>query len=247
MDPTTEQHSLPTTLLLHLAPGALAALLFVLLAQPVESLGLPPLAALLVSIAVVIVPVELGVLLFVGRRRNGRLSIDGVVLNRRPLEMRTAVWLVPLIFIVSFLGFGLLAAFEPPIQDALFAWLPGWYLKPIDLDAVSNFSSATWLLVLLAYLVLNAFAGPVVEELYFRGYLLPQIDRFGAWAPLLNTLLFSLYHFWSPWQFLTRVGGVAPFAYAVWWKRNIYVGMIVHVLLNLISVIVVAAAVMNAL
>jgi hypothetical protein len=45
-------------------------------------------------------------------------------------------------------------------------------------------------------------------------------------------MLFSLYHFWSPWQFLSRVAGVAPFVYGVWWKRNVYLGMAVHMSLN---------------
>jgi hypothetical protein len=45
-------------------------------------------------------------------------------------------------------------------------------------------------------------------------------------------VLFSLYHFWSPWSFLARVAGVTPFAYAVWRTENVYLGMVVHVLLN---------------
>jgi len=170
-----------------------------------------------------------------------------VVLYREPLGMRTALWLIPLVFVVAFLGFGLLAAVEPAVQSALFSWLPDWYLRPIDFDTISTFTTNAWLVVLIAYLLLNAFVGPVVEELYFRGYLLPRIDRFGAGAPVLNTVLFSLYHFWSPWQFLTRVAGVLPFAFAVWWKRSVLIGIVVHVLLNLISVVVVTVAVMNSL
>jgi membrane protease YdiL (CAAX protease family) len=81
-------------------------------------------------------------------------------------------------------------------------------------------------------LPVNVIAGPVVEEMYFRGYLLPRISRFGAWAPLLNTVLFSLYHFFNPFQFIGRIGSFRPLAYGAWWKRNIYVSMIVHVLYN---------------
>jgi membrane protease YdiL (CAAX protease family) len=59
--------------------------------------------------------------------------------------------------------------------------------------------------------------------------------RFGRWAPLLNAALFSLYHFWLPAQFFTRLAAVAPLIYAVRWRRNIYLGMAVHVLLNTIG------------
>jgi membrane protease YdiL (CAAX protease family) len=33
-----------------------------------------------------------------------------------------------------------------------------------------------------AYLILDGFAGPIVEELYFRGYLLPRLSRCGRKA-----------------------------------------------------------------
>src|SRR5918993_2586461 len=81
-------------------------------------------------------------------------------------------------------------------------------------------------------LIVNVIAGPVVEEMYFRGYLLPRISRFGAWAPLINTVLFSLYHFFSPWLNVSRIITFLPTIYAAWWKRSIYLSMIVHILGN---------------
>jgi hypothetical protein len=64
---------------------------------------------------------------------------------------------------------------------------------------------------------------------------------FGSWAPLVNVVLFSLYHFWTPWNFLSRVVLLAPMVYLVRWKRNIYIGMIAHCLLNLIGTTVLFA------
>ena len=105
-------------------------------------------------------------------------------------------------------------------------------MRPLPVDDVASFTRTAWIVTLVLYVALNVFAGPMTEELYFRGYLLPRMTRFGRAAPLLNAALFSLYHFWSPWQFLSRVAGVTPFAYGVWWKHNVYLGMAVHVLLN---------------
>lgn len=68
----------------------------------------------------------------------------------------------------------------------------------------------------------------MVEELYYRGYLLPRVSRLGKWAPLINTVLFSLYHFTSLWQNPSRIIAFLPMVYAVWWKRNIYLGILVH-------------------
>ena len=102
-------------------------------------------------------------------------------------------------------------------------------------------------MTLVAYFALNGVLDPVTEELYFRGYLLPRMSQLGRWAPLLNVVLFSLYHFWSPWQFFSRIAGVTPVAYAVWWKENVYLGVVVHVLLNTIGVITVMALVVGQL
>jgi membrane protease YdiL (CAAX protease family) len=92
---------------------------------------------------------------------------------------------------------------------------------------------------------LNGFVGPIVEELYFRGYLLPRMDWMGRWAPLVNVSLFSLYHFWSPWQIVGRILGFGPTVYAVRWKENIYLGMVVHCTLNTLGIILVAGLVLG--
>ena len=242
---TQEQHSLPTSIVLHLLPGAVATLIYVVIEGPVTSLGLPPLAAFLIVIALVIIPFELGLLLRAARQHNGTFSLDGVVLYRERIPARDWAWLVPVLVVAAFLGFGLLAVIEPAIQSALFGWLPDWFRNLIDFNTINAYSRGVWIGTLAAYFALNVFAGPIVEELYFRGYLLPRIDRFGRWAPLINTVLFSVYHFWSPWQIITRIIGVGPFVYAVWWKRNIYLGMVVHVLLNLLGVSLVAAMILG--
>jgi membrane protease YdiL (CAAX protease family) len=247
MPTTAEQHSLPASLVLHLLPGALATVAYVLLVDPVVAIGFPPIAAFLVAIATVIIPFELGLLLWIGRQRNDRLSLDGVVLYRDPMRARDWAWLYPVLVLAAFLGFGLLAVVEPTIRSTLFNWLPTWFLTLIDFDAINSYSTNAWLLTLAAYFALNVLAGPIVEELYFRGYLLPRIDRYGRWAPLINVTLFSIYHFWSPWQILARIVGVGPYVYAVWWKRNIYLGMAVHVSLNLIATGLVALMVTSHL
>jgi membrane protease YdiL (CAAX protease family) len=155
--------------------------------------------------------------------------------------------LVPVLVVAGILGFGLAGVVEQPIRDALFGWLPGWYVDPLSTDDIGRYSTTAWTITLGAYVVLNVLAGPVVEELYFRGYLLPRMAQFGHWAPLVNTILFSLYHFWSPWQFLSRIAGVTPFAYAVWRKRNVYLGAVVHVLLNGIGTLTLILFITNGL
>ena len=68
----------------------------------------------------------------------------------------------------------------------------------------------------------------------------------GRWAPLVNVSLFLRpYHFWSPCRSSARTSASALTIYAVRWKENIYIGMVVHCTTNTLSVIVVAALVLG--
>ena len=174
-------------------------------------------------------------------------GIRSVVPYRRPLPLRDWLWLVPVLVVLAFVGFGVSMVVEPAVIDSLFGWLPDWFVRPVDADTVTDFSRDAWLVTLAAYLILNGLIGPVVEELYFRGYLLPRMEWMGRWAPLVNVSLFSLYHFWSPWQIAGRILGFGPTVYAVRWKENVYLGMVVHCTLNTISVSLVAGLVLGRL
>jgi uncharacterized protein len=241
--PAIEQLGMPTLLALFLVPGALTTIAFVVIAPIIEAAGFPPIAALFVAIVLVLIPIELGVLVRAGRGNDQR--IWSVVPYRRSLPIRDWAWLVPALVALAFVGFGLSMAVEPAVIDAVFGWLPGWFVRPVDVDRVTEFSRNAWLLTLAAYLVLNGFIGPIVEELYFRGYLLPRMEWMGRWAPLVNVSLFSLYHFWSPWQIVGRILGFGPTVYAVRWKENVYLGMVVHCTLNTLGVVIVAGLVLG--
>jgi membrane protease YdiL (CAAX protease family) len=58
----------------------------------------------------------------------------------------------------------------------------------------------------------------------------------GKFSPLIHSLLFSLYHVFTPWMFVTRTIGMIPLAYAVK-KKNLNISMIVHILINSIDVV----------
>jgi uncharacterized protein len=240
---TPEQFSVPRLFALHLLPGALITAAFVALAPAVKAAGFPPIAALLTAIVVVLIPVELGIVLWAARR-NG---FDATVPYRRWLRGRDWFWLVPALILAAFAGFGVGMAIESRLIERLFGWLPEWFVAPLPLGDVDDYSAGRWSVTLVAYFVLNGVVGPVVEELYFRGYLLPRMERLGRWAPLINVSLFSVYHFWSPWQVMARILGIGPMVYAVRWQRNVYLGMVVHCALNTLGVLLVAAVVLRRL
>jgi membrane protease YdiL (CAAX protease family) len=239
-EPGVEQHALGRSIVLHLLPGVLILTFYLIFAPLMGRLGLPSGVALFTGIGVVLIPFELGILLYQGKMRNGRLSLDGIVVYREPVPWWQTLALAVPLFLWSGLVFLVVA---PPVDqaiiDALFAWVPDWFfLFPPNEELghlFAELSRPALLVTVILYLTMNGIAGPVVEELYFRGYLLPRLARFKGWAPLINALLFSLYHFFTPWQNAIRIIVTVPMVYAVWWKRNIYVGMIAHCAINTVG------------
>ncbi len=216
--PETEQHSLLQSVALHLFPGA-ALFLFVLGAA---ALGVPAFVALLVGIGLVIAPLELGYLFLQGRRKSGRWTLEPVVSYRERIPARkVALWAVPLVAWWILVLVVSIAVLDGRIAESVFSWYPESIREFATLEDDGT-TYATWvvLVFLVVALALNGVLGPVVEELYFRGHLLPRIARFGRGAPVLNTVLFSLYHLWTPWQNPGRIVALLPWIYVVWRKRR---------------------------
>lgn len=84
--------------------------------------------------------------------------------------------------------------------------------------------------------IMGTIIGPLVEELYFRGYLLPRMKYAGKWAPILHSFLFALYHVFTPWMIVTRTIGMLPLVYTIR-KKNIKVGIAIHILINSIDIV----------
>lgn len=231
-----EEHSPTETVFLHLIPGVVVTLVFTILARFTSGQGLPAALALLLTWAVAGIPIELFILFYLGKQLNGRLSLEGIVLNREPISFRQYAWLVPLLLVWTAAWSTILLPLNESIRQALFGWWPGW-LNLSDfasnLDKYPN--SVLWTIVLLSA-AMN-IAVPIVEEFYFRGYLLPRIPAKRLLAPLIGVLLFSLYHVWLPWENPARIIALLPVVYAVQWKRNIHISIFVHVLLNSLGTI----------
>ena len=88
------------------------------------------------------------------------------------------------------------------------------------------------LLTLVMRLAIDGIAHPIVEELYFRGFLLPRLARFGAWCPVISALFFAMFHMWQPQNIPIIFLTVLPWMYLVWWKRNVYLSILIHCLGN---------------
>jgi hypothetical protein len=230
-----EQHSLLKTVALHLAPGAIFTLVYALLAQPAQRLGLNNLLTFNLLAVLVLVPLELGILFVVGKKHSGRFTLQGVVLNRQriPLGQLLGLALLTLVYLVVCFT-QLQNRLDPWLQKTLFGWVPDWFML---MHGLSQAPRNLAILTIFVSMICTSWIAPFVEEYYFRGYLLPRLARFGNLAPVLNGVLFTLYHFFTPWQALTRIIALVPMAWIVQRKRNLYISVIAHMLLNTLSLL----------
>ena len=236
------QHSLAQSIVLHLLPGILIAVVFFCTAPLARQWQLPPFMAQCFADLVVLVPSVLGFLFYQGYRTNGRLSLDGVVLYRDRLPWWQFAGLAPLILLAVGGVTVLLVPLGTGIFTRFFAWLPATFLTTTDLHAYSRSTLISSYLVFFLMIVLIA---PILEELYFRGYLLPRLARYGIWAPVIHSVLFALYHVWSPWLAIGRMLSVLLLVVVVQWKRNIYLGMAAHIIGNSVDALVGAAFILE--
>ena len=227
-----QPHSVWQSIILHLLPGILLLLFFLLAAPIVENLGLPLRFAAMLGVFLVLLPFELGVLFHEGKKQNGRFSLRGIVAYRERIPLWQYFLWVPLLVVWSSAWVLLLSPFGDFLIKTVFSWLPEWFIYS-DNSAASR---ALLVIMVMMYGVANVSAA-IIEELYFRGYLMPRLSRLKGWAPLVNTVLFALQHFLTPWQVPFIILGVLPQAYLVSKKRNIFLGILAHSTLNLLSTV----------
>jgi membrane protease YdiL (CAAX protease family) len=182
--------------------------------------------------------VELGYLLYLGQKRNDGTNLSGIVLNRKPLPGPNYALLVPALLTWGAACFALLSPVEKFLASSAFSWMPLWSQPATGSNQYVGIEQSALVTTFVGGIVLNGIAGPIVEELYFRGYLLPRISRFGnLGAAAFNVVLFSLYHFFSPWGNLSRILAFLPLAYVVARKQNIYLGIWAHCSLNTLGML----------
>jgi membrane protease YdiL (CAAX protease family) len=223
LPPSRDNLPPPQVVVLHLLPGAVQMTVLAVLARPMLAAGAPAELAFLTAVVLAGLPCMLVVLL----RARGRQASGGqVVRNRAPMPLWQYVALyVPMLA----LAFGVLFATAPlnrMLAEKVFFWLPD-YVQP-EWQPSAPPARALVLLTLVLQLVIDGVVTPVTEEVYFRGYLLPRMGYLGGWAPAVNALLFAVQHFWQPYNWVLIFLLSLSMAYVVWWKRNIYISMLLH-------------------
>jgi uncharacterized protein len=224
-----KKHSATQSIILHLLPGILVGCFYFLARQPVANMGYPSIFALLLAFAFVLIPVELGYLFVQGKKKAGRFTLQGIISYRTSIPWwQYFVWAITIVFVTVAI-FTLSKPIDAFLQERLFYWMPD-----VNYGLDGNYSRTTLIITYSMFFIFNVFLAPLVEELYFRGYLLPRMK--GRFAILFHSFLFAAVHVFTPWMVITRTLGLLPLLFGVK-KKNIFVGMIVHILGNSLALL----------
>jgi CAAX protease family protein len=189
---------------------------------------------------------ELALALILVRRELGGLAWplvrDGLWL-RAPRDPKTGrvggkVWLWALPFVALSAAVNAL-----PIDPV--GPMPRDLPKLIDTDRAEHFFAGNW--GWFGMLVVVALLAPVVEELFFRGLLLPRMrGAFGRGDVVVNGTLFTLYHVHQPWSMpATLIDGIVNQAYPTKRFRSTWMGLITHTLPSFVIIGVVLSIVLG--
>ncbi|MFC9256733.1 CPBP family glutamic-type intramembrane protease [Amycolatopsis thailandensis] len=225
-----DRHSLPLSIALHLVPGALIVAAYLLITEPfVLANGYPVFLGWAIALCLVLGPLMAG-LYWLGYKNNGRFSLRGVLhYTGKPLSRgKVAALAIPLFLWMMVLSIALIPL-DNFLFDHFFTWLPFADAGGSATTYLEGNGRSVILGTLAICLPLTGISLPLIEEFYFRGFLMPRIAHLGTGAPILSTVLFSLYHFWAPWTFVSKLIFFFPGPWFVWKKKDIRLSIGMHV------------------
>jgi membrane protease YdiL (CAAX protease family) len=212
---------------LHLFPGIALSIMYIFFSKVGTLAGYPKVVILGFSIIFSTIPVELGYLFYVSKKEEATFNIFKILGLKGKLKAKVFI----LYFLLSIIVGGILLIVVKPLENYLlktvFSWIPSWYNFDQDL---SLFSKNYIIIAILVSFFIFTLIAPIIEELYFRGFLLARMKWMGKYSVLFNVILFSVYHFYSPWTIITKIAMMLPLCYFVYKKDSLKLGILVHCL-----------------
>jgi len=227
---STKSISAGEAALLQVAPGLASFPVFALLAFMFSRQGVPNIFALTLTVVLVEVPLCWAIMVHRVRKETGGFQLrDAFPWTASVPWWQYLVIGVPLIFFSMFMIVGIGPRIDTVFLDGTFSWVPDWFAMRPDPSVFASMSRALsmalWVMMLFGLVI----AGGFTQELYSRGCRLPRTAHLGWWAPALNACLFAMLHTVAPWSWPVFFTMTLPWAYLVWWRRSVKIGLFIHV------------------
>lgn len=231
-----KQMTIVRLLAMTIIPSAIATALYIVVGIYMQNI--PSLDLFFIITTFTLFPYEMWVVLSANKQEFGKYGLQIVVSKCEKVKW----WKVFLYGSVLFGFAGIMSAtvaqleskLTAELSDHLYSLLPV-YFDWTNLEMMKQYSKGMLIFTSIFYLVMNVLICPVMEEIYFRGYLTNKMQRYGMIAPIIVTVVFSLYHWWLPFNNIFRICIFAVAAVIAYQKKNIYISMVFHCLCNLFS------------
>lgn len=233
-------------LALTVLPSAIATAIYIVAGFFLQ--GIPAIDLFLMIAMLTVMPFEIMVVLSANKKEYGTYGVRIAFSNHKQMDW----WKIFLYGLVLFSFAGIMTVTVQPLEnwlmrglsDKVFAALPT-YFDWNDFELMKSFPKGTLIFTSAIYLALNGFIYPIIEEIYFRGYLTNRLNRYGMLTPIIVVIVFSFYHWWLPFNNIFRICAFGAAALIAYKKKNIFISIIFHCLCNVFSSISFIIALLN--
>lgn len=220
--------------MLHLLPGIIVVIAYLILLKANVLSEYPNILIFALAGIPGILIMELGILFYFAKKETGTFDIMKILGLKSKLKAKKFILLTVSLFLIA----GIAISLCRPISNFLFDNVFGFMSNEFNLmQDMSIFNKNIIIATIMVNFFIFTILYPIIEEFYFRGFLLCRMEWIGKYAVLLNTLLFAIYHFWSPCMIVTRTVAFLPLFYVVYKKKSLKLSITVHCLANLTDVI----------
>ncbi len=228
--------SITKLLLLIFIPSLVSTALYITIGTYWQAI--PSICLFIIVFAFTLLPFELCVVLYANKKQNGRFGLNIAFTNyEKQIWWKTLLYGIALFIFAGIISLSLAEA-ENKLTSNLYSWLfskLGEYFNWNNFELIKRYPKAILIFTGILYIITNAFIFPVTEEMFFRGYLTNNLQKQGLFAPVVVSVLFSLYHLWLPFNNVFRIT-VFVVAYVITYKKkDIGIAIVFHCLCNLFS------------
>lgn len=181
--------------LLAFIPSMLAMLLYIFLGKIQNNI--PSLLLFLICGGIILFPFEIYII----------YKNKDNLLNKSKIKLWQLILIIGVLFGIAGLMQSLLTPLEhnllSNVIDKINQIIPSYFSW--DPNNLINYSKVMVIITCVMYFLLNVIIYPIIEELFFRGVLTNKLKKYGYLAPIFVTIVFSLYHFWLPFDNIFRI------------------------------------------
>ncbi len=181
--------------LLAFIPSLMAMLLYIFLGKMQNNI--PSLLLFLICVGIILFPFEIYI---IWKNKDN-------LLNKSKIKLWQLILIIGVLFGIAGLMQSLLTPLEhnllSNVIDKINQVMPSYFSW--DSSNLVNYSNAMIIITCIMYFLLNVIIYPIIEEFFFRGVLTNKLKKYGYLAPIFVTVVFSLYHFWLPFDNIFRI------------------------------------------